>query len=201
MLGQRELERVELPIGEMTKPEVREHASRLGLRTATKPDSQDICFVGNGDYRDFLREHFPEAAVPGPVVDTAGAVIGRHDGTVDYTIGQRRGLGVAVGERRYVVDIQPQTATVVLGRKADLRVNGCEVEDLTFVSGRPPADASLQAQIRYRSRPFPARLETTDRGHRLVFAEPQHGVAPGQSAVLYDGDEVLGGGVISAAFA
>jgi tRNA-specific 2-thiouridylase len=199
MLGQEELARVELPIGEMTKPDVRAYAAELGLRTASKPDSQDICFVGDGDYRAFLREHFPEAASPGEIIDTAGNTLGTHDGTVDFTVGQRRGLGVAVGERRYVVAIEPASATVVIGRKADLLVKGCDVTDVTFVSGRAPQSASVGVQVRYRSAAAAARFEETAAGLRLEFAEPQHGVAPGQSAVLYDGDEVLGGGIIAAA--
>ncbi len=200
MLGQAELARVRLPVGEMTKAEVRAHAARLGLRNATKPDSQDICFVGDGDYRDFLRTHFPEAAAPGVLVDTAGEVVGEHDGTVDFTIGQRRGLGVAAGERRYVVDIQPDARTVVIGRKNDLLVTGCALEDVTFVSGRRRDRDDVEAQLRYRSQAVPARFEPVGANEaRLVFGERQRGVAPGQTAVLYRGDEVLGGGTISAA--
>ena len=199
MLGQDELSQVALPIGEMTKVDVREHALRLGLRTASKPDSQDICFVGDGDYRDFLREHFPVAAVPGELVDTSGEVLGHHEGTVDFTIGQRRGLGVALGERRYVVDIVPSTATVVIGRKDDLLTAGCELEDVSWVAGQPPATDELDVQIRYRSAAVPATVVPGSETARIEFARPQHGVAPGQSAVFYEGDEVLGGGVIVSA--
>lgn len=200
MLGQAELAKVRLPVGEMTKADVRRRASSLGLRTATKPDSQDICFVTSGDYRDFLRTEFPDAAVPGPIVDTNGSVVGRHEGAVDFTIGQRRGLAVAAGERRYVVDIQPTTQTVVIGRKEDLLVDGCRLEEVTYVAGAPPANDDVLVQLRYRSRAVRARLGHEEAGGTTVrFATPQGGVAPGQAAVLYRGDEVLGGGVIAAA--
>jgi len=197
MLGQAELGRIRLPVGEMTKLEVRRRAAEIGLRTAGKPDSQDLCFVGSGNYRDFLREEFPDAAEPGVIVDTAGREMGRHAGTIDFTIGQRKGLGVALGEPRYVVAVEPATATVVIGRKEDLQVAGCDVEDVTFVSGSPPGQDSVMAKVRYRSKPVPARLSEDAGAWRLEFREPQFGVAAGQSAVFYEGDEVLGGGVIA----
>ena len=197
MLGQRELAQLRLPVGEMPKTEVRERATALGLRTADKPDSQDLCFVGHGDYRDFLRREFPEAAVPGRIVDTEGTDIGEHDGTVDFTIGQRKGLGVAVGEPRYVVDIQPTTAIVVIGRKEDLEVGTCEVADVSFVAGRAPDLAEVEVKVRYRSRPVPARLARTEDRWRVQFDTPQRAVAPGQAAVFYRTNEVLGGGVIT----
>ncbi len=203
MLGQSELSRIRLPIGELTKREVRERATALGLRTADKPDSQDLCFVGRGDYRGFLRTHFPEAARPGVMVDTDGEVVGRHEGTVDFTVGQRRGLGVSVGEARYVVDIEPQSATVVIGRREDLEVTGCAVDEVTFVSDTTPARTEgpieVTVKVRYRSRPVPATLEpgATPGTWSVRFATPQLGVAPGQSAVFYDGDEVVGGGIIA----
>lgn len=198
MLGQRELSRIRLPVGEMTKDEVRSHAARLGLRTAAKPDSQDLCFVGNGDYRDFIRSRFPEAARPGAIVDLSGAEVGRHSGTVDFTIGQRKGLGVAMGEPRFVVDIEPVSSTVVIGKKEDLLVSGCRVTQVSFVAGDPPGP-DIAVKVRYRARPVAARLEAGADGDWLVgFAEPQGGVAPGQAAVFYDGDEVLGGGIIAA---
>ncbi len=196
MLGQEELARVRLPIGEMTKPEVREHASRLGLRTATKPDSQDICFVKD-DYRAFLRENFAAVAEPGRIVDTAGEVVGSHEGTVDFTIGQRKGLGVAFGEPRYVVDLQPATATVVIGTRADLEVEGCRLEEVSFVAGVAPAGRRLSVKVRYRAAAVAATLEHDGSGYILRFHDPQEAVAPGQAAVMYAGDEVVGGGTIA----
>jgi tRNA-specific 2-thiouridylase len=200
MLGQQELARIELPVGEMTKTEVRDRALALGLRTAAKPDSQDLCFVGRGDYRAFLAEHFPEAGRPGPIVDVAGEVVGEHGGTAGFTIGQRRGLGVAAGEPRYVVDIEPATSTVVIGRRRDLLVDGCELTAVGFVAGEPPEEPSVEVKVRYRSRPVAALLTGVDDGWRLRFDQPQTGVAPGQAAVFYHGDEVVGGGTITRSF-
>ncbi len=196
MLGQDELARVRFPVGGMTKTEVRAHAARLGLRTAAKPDSQDICFVGRGDYRDFLRSHVPDAARPGPIQDLAGSVVGSHDGVAAFTVGQRRGLGVAFGEPRYVVGMDPATATVTIGTRGDLLVGGCRVAGMTFVAGHPPAGDAVAVKIRYRATPVPARLRPDGSEWEITFDEPLAAVAPGQAAVLYDGDEVLGGGTI-----
>ncbi len=201
MLDQEDLARVRLPVGEMTKAEVREYAAAMGLRTAAKPDSQDLCFVGDGSYRDFIRSRFPEAARPGPLVTTDGEILGEHEGMVDFTIGQRKGLGVALGERRYVVDIDGATSTVTLGRKDDLQAAGCVVEGVSFVAGSPPpATADIGVKIRYRSQVVPARLiRTASETWEVAFTNPQLAVAPGQAAVFYGGDEVLGGGTIKEA--
>ena len=200
MLGAADLARVRFPVGEMTKDRVRAHAARLGLRTAAKPDSQDICFVGDGDYRDFLVAHHPGAVRAGPVVDTAGRELGSHEGVAGFTIGQRKGLGIAVGEPRYVVAIDGATATVTVGGAADLLVSTCRVDGVSWVAGRAPADRSVAIQVRYRSDAVPGRIEpAVDPGSwRAVFAAPVAAVAPGQAAVFYRGDEVLGGGTITA---
>jgi len=197
MLGQPELSRIRLPIGEMAKTEVRRRAADMGLRTAAKPDSQDICFVGSGDYRDFLSENFPETALPGPVVDTAGVVLGEHDGVTGFTIGQRRGLGIAVGEARYVVDIDPAERTIVVGDYGDLLVDGCTVSDVSFTSGSPPADAAVTVKVRYRSDAVRATVQPSGDEWEVAFEEPHPAPAPGQAAVFYDGDRVLGGGTIT----
>ena len=200
MLGQRELSRIRFPVGEMTKSAVRSRAAELGLRTATKPDSQDLCFVSRGNYREFLAEEFPEAVSPGRILDRDGAVVGEHNGTAGFTIGQRRGLGIATGEPRYVVAIDPASATIVIGRREDLLVAGCEVTGMSFVSGAPPAETRLEVKVRYRSRPAAADLSRVDdRTWEVRFADAQAGVAPGQAAVLYRGDEVIGGGTIARA--
>ena len=197
MLGQSELARIRLPVGEMTKKEVRSLAEELGLRTAAKPDSQDLCFVGRGDYREFLAEEFPGAARPGPIVDRDGVVVGEHNGTAGFTIGQRRGLGVSADGPRYVVDIDPAAATIVIGRREDLLVAGCELTGLTFVAGRPPGDPVLDVKVRYRSQAVGAALARVERDRwQLRFVDAQAGVAPGQAAVLYRGNEVVGGGTI-----
>lgn len=197
MLGQGDLARVRLPIGEMTKATVREYAASMGLRTAAKPDSQDLCFVGEGSYRDFIRSRFPDAARPGPLVMSDGRVVAQHAGMVDFTIGQRKGLGVALGEAQYVVDIDPATATVTLGSRDELLADGCVVDEVSFVAGEAPVAGDLTVKIRYRSQAVPAAISSQDDESWLVrFSQPQLAVAPGQSAVFYDGDEVIGGGVI-----
>lgn len=198
MLGQVELSRIRLPVGEMPKAEVRALASELGLRTADKPDSQDLCFVGHGDYRQFLRTHHPETAVPGEIVDLDGNRVGSHHGTVDFTIGQRKGLGVSLGEPRYVVDIEPSVRRVVIGTREDLEVDGCVVDDVSFVAGVAPETSRLQVKVRYRAEPASGSLTRDDGGWRVRFEQRQIGVAPGQAAVFYAGEEVLGGGTIVA---
>lgn len=196
MLGQDDLARIRFPIGEMTKDQVRSEASRRGMRIATKPDSQDLCFIAR-DHRSFLRERFPEIAEPGPILDTNGVEIGRHDGAVGFTVGQRRGLRVAVGEPRYVLDVRPATATVVVGTRDDLLVDGCRVAGMTWVSGAPPTDPGVEAKVRYRSAPAAAHVsESADGTWEVWFDAPQEAAASGQAAVVYRGDEVLGGGTI-----
>ena len=194
MLTQAELSRTRFPVGEMTKDQVRAIARSLDLRTANKPESMDICFVGQRDYRSFLRGHAPEAFIPGPVVDTAGVEVGAHDGIVGFTVGQRRGLGVAVGEARYVVDIQPSTSTVVIGRRRQLAVESVELSGLTSVNGEP-IYGPVTAQYRAHGDQVAATIEAGG----LVFDVPQEGVAPGQTLALYDADVVLGGGIIATA--
>ena len=184
MLGQDQLAKIELPIGEMTKADVWAKAEAMGLRTAGKAESMEICFVGKGHYRDFLEEHFPETRQPGTFVNTEGDVLGDHDGSAGFTIGQRRGTGVALGERTYVVDIQPATSTVVLGRKEDLLAAGCELDQVSFVSGHPPADLNVDVKIRYRSQPVPATITGSGEEWTVTFANPQSAVAPGQIAVF-----------------
>jgi tRNA-specific 2-thiouridylase len=202
MLGQEELARVRFPVGESTKAETRRRAEELGLRTAHKPESQDICFVGERDYREFLRERSPDLARPGLLLDTAGDVLGTHGGVIDFTIGQRRGLGVALGERRYVVDVRPKAGTVVVGRREELLTGGCRVAEVSWVEGRPPGRRDVQVKVRYRSLPVPSRLVPDAAGSRdhlwtVRFVTPQPAVAPGQAAVFYEGDRVLGGGTIA----
>ncbi len=197
MLSAADLARVRFPIGALTKTEVREHATRLGLRTAAKPDSQDLCFVA-GDYRSFLSERLPEIRRPGVVVDESGAVVGSHDGVAGFTVGQRRGLGVAVGEARYVIAVEPATATVRVGPRTALAVASFLVAGASFVSGPVRSGRRVGVKVRYRARPVAARLHAEGDGWRVGFDTPQEAVAPGQSAVWYDGEEVLGGGTIVA---
>lgn len=189
MLGSEELAHTMLPVGEMTKTDVRAHAARLGLRTATKRESMDVCFIKRGGREAFLGARI--ARRPGAIVDTAGAVLGAHDGVDAFTIGQRRGLGVAAGERRYVVDIAANEGTVVVGERDALLRDRLRLRDVQLTR-EPPA--KMLVQTRAHGRPVHARLEGDD----IVFAEPQPRVAPGQVVACYDGDVCCGGGIVAA---
>ena len=201
MLGQSELSRTRFPVGEMTKAETRRVATELGLRNADKRDSYDICFV-QGDYRSFIAQAAPEAIRPGRIVDTSHNRLGEHPGVAHFTVGQRRGLGVAVGEPRYVVELDPHTSTVVIGSARELQAKAIEVEKVSWVDGSPPPETQPEclAQIRAHGEPVKARLARSD-SHAdqwlVAFAHPEPGAAPGQAAVFYRGDEVLGGGTIA----
>lgn len=196
MLGQAELARVRFPVGAQPKSETRRIAESLALRTAGKPDSQDICFVGDRHYRDFLTEHAPETARPGSIVDRDGTVVGSHEGVSGFTIGQRRRLGVALGEPAYVVEVEPATATVTIGRRADLETDGCLLEDVSWTGASVPRSGRGEFQYRAHGAAAPCRYQPSDVGLLVTFDTPQPAVAPGQSGVLYDGDRVLGGGII-----
>jgi tRNA-specific 2-thiouridylase len=190
MLGEADLARLRLPVGEMTKAEVRAEATALGLRTADKPESMEVCFITRGGRERFLAERGVMRA--GDVVDPAGRVLGRHDGAARFTIGQRRGLGVAAGERRYVLDVDAASAAVTVGPFEGLLRDEVGVSGLTFVAGTPPpASEPLLVQVRAHGTPFEGRLD----GDRVVFAHPQPRVAPGQVVALYRGDTLLGGGL------
>jgi tRNA-uridine 2-sulfurtransferase len=207
-LRQDQLDAARFPLGELTKPEVRAVARSLGLATADKPESQEICFVPGGDYRDALRERAGWTPEPGPIVDADGARLGDHAGSAGYTVGQRKGLGVALGEPRYVSRIDPVSNTITLARRADLETTNVALERASFVAGEPPAGRSrpfrAELRIRHRGRPVPAwvRPATPDEPSRggawqVETDEPVWAAAPGQAAVLYDGDLVLGGGRIA----
>jgi tRNA-specific 2-thiouridylase len=193
-----QLEHARFPLGELTKPEVRAVARSLGLATADKPESQEICFVPGGDYRDALRERAGWMPVPGPVMDVDGSVVGTHGGSAAYTVGQRQGLGVALGEPRYVSRIDPLSNTIQLGRREDLETTTFTIERASFVAG-PPGGDGFRAAVRIRHRA--ALVASTvaplgDRRWSVTTDVPVWAAAPGQAAVLYDGDEVLGGGRI-----
>ncbi len=198
MLDQSRLDRILLPIGEMTKGEVRDRATGLGLRNAAKPDSQDLCFV-SGDYREFIRERFEGADRPGAIVDMSGTVLGEHSGTTRFTVGQRKGLGVAVGEPQFVVSIDPVIGAVVVGPRSALLAGGCSLADVSWIAGEAPLDPSIEIQIRYRSPAVGARLVKATDGWDVWFDDPQEAIVPGQAGVVYQGDRVLGGGTITVA--
>ncbi len=177
---------------------MREVARGLGLATADKPESQEICFVPGGDYRDALRERAGWSPAPGPIVDLDGERVGEHGGSAGFTVGQRQGLGVALGAPRYVSRIDPLTNTITLGRREDLETRTVELERATFVAGAAPGRTfRASVRIRHRATPIPATVRVRA-GRRLTVTtdEPVWAAAPGQAAVLYDGDEVLGGGRI-----
>ena len=194
-----QLEHARFPLGELTKPEVRAVARSLGLVTADKPESQEICFVPGGDYRDALRSRAGWEPLAGPLLDVDGARVGEHGGTAAYTVGQRQGLGVALGEPRYVSHIDPVSNTIQLGRREDLEVGEFEVERASFLAPAPPAD-EFRAEVRIRHRGTPIGATVRAQGERrwvVATDKPVWAAAPGQAAVFYDGEELLGGGRIA----
>lgn len=195
-LGQAELARLLFPIGDFRKDEVRNIAARLKLPVADKPDSEEICFVPNNDYRTFLAERIPAAA--GAIVDvTSGATVGEHAGITGFTVGQRKGLG-AFGAPRYVVGLEPERNLVLIGPDEVLHTREATAERLRFVDGSPPTGKTrIEAKVRYKSRPAPATLLVQGEQATVIFDEPQRAITPGQAIVFYDGDEVLGGGTIA----
>ncbi len=186
------LARTLFPLGEYRKEEVRRIAGERNLAVAYTPESQDICFIPDGNYRGFVRKKVP--AEPGEIVDGEGRRLGRHTGVVDFTVGQRRGIGVSAPTPLYVTEVRPRTNQVVVGRKQDLEVSEVRVGGLNWFLDPSEAEA---AQVRYNSLPVPCEVEEVGRGEvRAVFSEPVKGIAPGQSAVFYKGDRVVGGGVV-----
>jgi tRNA-specific 2-thiouridylase len=197
MLGQQELARLLFPLGELTKPAVRALAAERGLASADRPESQDICFVPGGDYRNLLREQQPEALRPGPIVDQQGRELGRHDGLPLYTIGQRRGLGIATGEPLYVTALDVARNALVVGPAEALERRTLDAVKVTYAAEPPAAPFDCLAQIRAHADPAPARVTPGAEGRaRVEFTRPQRAVTPGQAIVFYQGDVVLGGGRI-----
>jgi len=189
---QAQLDFLRFPLGGMEKPAVRAIAAELGLGVAMKPDSQDICFVPNGDYAAIVRKIRPEADDRGEIVHVDGRVLGAHKGLIHYTVGQRRGLEIGgLSEPLYVVRLDPAARRVIVGPRAALAVGAARLEEINWLGG--DHDGPLTAKVRSMARPVPARLE----GMRLVFDAPEFGVAPGQAAALYAGERVLGGGWIA----
>lgn len=192
------LRRMLLPVGRYEKQRIRELAGQLGLPVAAKPESQEICFVPPGEHDQFVREHRPvDIDTSGELVSTDGRVLGRHAGIESFTVGQRRGLGVALGERAFVVRIEPDTKRVVLGKREDLARTELTAERTNWLADPPIGAFRCHAKIRYNATPAPATAEIlSDSRLRVHFDEPRYGVAPGQAVVCYDGNRVLGGGWI-----
>lgn len=188
---QSQLDYLRFPLGGMPKADVRKIAADMGLGVAAKPDSQDICFVPNGDYASVVRKIRPEAETDGAIVDQSGVELGRHKGLIHYTVGQRKGLELGgLAEPLYVIRLEPENQRVVVGPKSALAVSAARISEpswLSDVEGR-----AVMAKVRSLAKPVPARIEEG----WLRFASPEFGVSPGQAAVLYDGERVLGGGWI-----
>lgn len=195
---QDQMQTVLFPLGGMRKTEVRTLARELALPAAERPESQELCFVPDHDYRAFMKERAPETLRPGEMVMTGGTVVGRHEGIAFFTVGQRRKLGVAAGERLYVVRIEPDANRVVLGKLSELKTGGMVVSNPNFTSlGTLRSRMAVTVKVRYRSPYVPAVIEPLleDRIH-VIFEHPVSGVCPGQAAVFYEGDTVVGGGTI-----
>ncbi|MDI6731565.1 MAG: tRNA 2-thiouridine(34) synthase MnmA [Candidatus Margulisbacteria bacterium] len=205
-LTQDQLAHALFPLGEMTKKEVREKAKQLDLPVADKAESQEICFIEDNDYVRYIKEKCPAAVKPGPIIDMSGKVVGQHKGIAFYTIGQRKGIGAHRGIPKYVVKIDPLHNAVVIGDKNDLLGKELTAREVNYISGTAPTEPlNITAKIRYNSNeadavacPFTFHdSQFTDHRAGVVFKEPQRSITPGQSVVFYQGEEVIGGGIIS----
>jgi tRNA-specific 2-thiouridylase len=193
-LGQDNLGRVLFPLGDYIKSQVRELARQKGLPTAGKPSSQDICFIAS-DYGTFLSQYV--APTPGEIVNSHGEVLGRHRGTVFYTVGQRHGLGLATAETLYVTKIDPDKSQLVVGSREDLYRSRLTTAEVNWISGNPPSEPLMvTVKIRYRSPDVSATLYPAPGSVEVIFQQPQPAITPGQAAVFYKDNEVLGGGTI-----
>ncbi|HEY1720604.1 MAG TPA: aminomethyltransferase beta-barrel domain-containing protein, partial [Magnetospirillaceae bacterium] len=191
-----ELEFLRFPLGDLTKGETRTLARRYALPVAAKPDSQDICFVPNGSYADFVTKLRPGAIEPGEIVDADGTVLGRHDGIVHFTVGQRKGIGIAATEPLYVLRLEPATHRVVVGPHHALGQSRVALHSVNWLGAGAPEDGmTVAVKLRSAQPPVTARLHAD--GCEIVLDEPAFGVAPGQACVFYDGTRVLGGGWIA----
>jgi tRNA-specific 2-thiouridylase len=197
-LDREDLDQLVFPLGTMRKQEVRRKAQSLMIPVHEKPESQDVCFIPHGGLREFLFSRGAGLPGKGRIVDTGGSVLGTHDGACFYTVGQRKGLGIASGEPMYVVRIDAAENSVVLGKREETLFNGLFISRAHWVAGSGPENTfRATVQIRHRHKPAACVVKVyPDGGATVVFDEPQHGVAPGQAAVVYDGDIVLGGGWI-----
>ncbi len=199
VLTQDKLSRVMFPLGELTKPQVREIAAKKGLPVAEKPESQDLCFLSDGDYRGFLMRNAPDAARPGPIRDTSGRVLGQHQGLPFYTIGQRKGIGIAGPAALYVMALDVAENVLIVGAAKELGRSECTALCVNYVSGGMP-DAPFRATAKIRYKAHEANVTVTPLPHRSAqvrFDDPQRDITPGQGIVFYDGEIVVGGGIIA----
>lgn len=202
-LTQEQLERTDFPLGELSKSEVRDIAHELRVPVADKPESQEICFVPTGNYVKFIEGYLKEQGSalpdePGDIVATSGEVLGRHNGLHQYTVGQRKGLGISTAHPMYVVSLDRAQNRLVVGEDKELRATSCEVRNVNWIPYAVP-DGPVRASVRIRNRHEPAEAEVTPIGAtdaRVIFDEPQRAITPGQAAVFYSGEQVLGGGWI-----
>ena len=197
-LTQEQLSRTLMPVGEYSKDKVREIAERINLQVASKPDSQDICFVPDGDYASFIEETTGEKVVPGNFVDLDGNILGQHKGIIHYTVGQRKGLGLSLGKPVFVLEIRPETNEVVIGDNEDALSNTLRANRINFMSVEElEGEKRVFAKIRYNHKGAWCTVKKSGEDEILcTFEEPQRAITPGQAVVLYDGDYVFGGGTI-----
>ncbi len=195
-LNRQQLKNILFPIGDYTKKEVRELARKFGLPGADKPGSQEICFLPDADYRAFLKKQINNRINPGPILDTSGMVLGQHEGVALYTVGQRQGLGIAAGYPLYVVRIDAGKNSLTVGSKEEAYAKNFLVKDPHFIPEFPKKKIVLSVKIRYNHKEMPAEVLFSEGKLRVSFKRPQFAITPGQSAVFYDGDKVIGGGVI-----
>ena len=199
VLNQEQLQHALFPIGELAKSKVRELAESYGLPVADRSDSQDLCFLAGGDYRDFLKRHESQGLEAGQIQNQAGDVIGEHSGMAAYTIGQRRGLGLSSPEPLFVIHKDVERNALVVGPRESLGRSSLIAESMNWLDGMPPADGlAVHVKIRYQARPAAGRCTNLGAVARIDFEQPQQGITPGQWAVVYDGDRVLGSGTIRA---
>ncbi len=198
VLGQRELSRTLFPLGEWTKSDVRQMAARRGLVAAPTAESQDLCFVCDGDYRRFLQRYAPQAFAPGPILDVNGREIGRHKGLACYTVGQREGMGIAAPEALYVLRVDAARNALIAGPRRELGSDCLIAGEVNWIAGLPPVgQVAVEAKIRYRATTAPAMVTPRPDGCvRVQFPEPLRDISPGQGVVFYQGDVTLGGGII-----
>ncbi len=193
-LQQRELERLLFPVGGYPKTEIRRLAQEMALPLYDKPDSAEICFVPDGDYRSFISQRLPQT--PGAIVDQDGAEVGQHEGVAGFTIGQRKGIG-AFGSKRFVTSIDPEANLVTIGDEEDLLSRRLWAEKISWTAETPAAEFRATVKVRYKSPAVAATVRVLGDGIEVEFDRPLRAITPGQAAVVYDGDRVIGGGIIA----